>query len=100
MLVEPPTGLRQGQATAGAIEQANAKFLLQRAKAAAELRRLYTEAAGRCREAPVLDDFREEPKIIEVSDLVHRLLKVGPSTFYHSQCCFAIQDMCEPSSWI
>jgi hypothetical protein len=72
MLMEPPPGFRQGQAPAGAIEQTNAKLLLQCANTPAEFRRLYAEAAGRCREASVLDDFSEESKIIEVSDSVHR----------------------------
>jgi hypothetical protein len=72
--VEPPPGFRQGQAPAGAIEQTNAKLLLQCANPPAEFRRLCAQAAGRCREAPMLDDFREKSKIIEVSDLVHRWL--------------------------
>ena len=71
MLIEPPSSFRQRQASACAIKQTNAKFLLQRTNAPAKLRRLRAEAAGSCREAPMLDNLCEELKIIEVGNSVH-----------------------------
>lgn len=80
MLVELPPDFRQREAAARAIEDANLQLFLQCANAPAELRRLYAEGAGRNHETPMLNDFREEPKIIEVGDLIHCRVLEGLST--------------------
>jgi hypothetical protein len=89
VLVELPTGLRQRQAAAGAIEQADAKFLLQSANAPAEFRRLQAEAARGRRVASSLDHLCEEPKIVEISDGVHAALNSFLS-FYLRQRCVSV----------
>ena len=88
MLVELAPGFRQGQAPAGAIEQAHTQFFFQSANTPAEFRRLQAEAARGRRVAPVLDHPCEEPKIIEVTDCVHGQSSTPPDRSIHSNDAF------------
>jgi hypothetical protein len=55
MLMKKPPRFRQRQVPAGAIEQANAKVVLQSADAPAQFRRLHAEAACGRRIAALFD---------------------------------------------
>jgi len=71
VLVKASPGLRQRQAAAGAVQQAHPKRLFQRADAPTQFRCLLAKATGGGSEAAAIHHFSEQPKVIEVRDLIH-----------------------------